>query len=193
MFGQYFTGNLHQVHVNPTAIFLCNWTTVQAIFVGSLGFWFMQPPRASQSTKRSIGSITLTDIFLEYNSWLLFRPRTENHLTTDRNMTKTMYTESRKENLQHLSDVSRTLIQNGDTSLKLDGQGKARREAARRHNSECKINLSCRNSSLGNGSRPTAQRWLACSAALRPMWHDAGQSPLRSRLTAIAAGGIWTT
>ena len=41
---------------------------------------------------------------------------------------------------------------------KLDGHGKARREAARRHNSECKINLSCRNSSRGNGSRPTAHR-----------------------------------
>jgi len=41
---------------------------------------------------------------------------------------------------------------------KLDGQGKARREAARRRNSECIINLSCRNSSRGNGSRPTAQR-----------------------------------
>jgi len=41
---------------------------------------------------------------------------------------------------------------------KLDGQGKARREAARRRNSECKINLSCRNSSRGNDSRPTAQR-----------------------------------
>ena len=43
-------------------------------------------------------------------------------------------------------------------ATKLDGQGKARREAARRRNSECKINLSCRNSSRGNGSRPTAQR-----------------------------------
>ena len=42
--------------------------------------------------------------------------------------------------------------------IQLDGQGKARREAARRRNSECKINLSCRNSSRGNGSRPTAQR-----------------------------------
>ena len=51
--------------------------------------------------------------------------------------------------------------------------------AARRRNSECKINLSCRNSSRGNGSRPTAQRWLAGSEALRPMWHAAGQSPLR--------------
>ena len=34
----------------------------------------------------------------------------------------------------------------------LDGQGKARREAARRRNSECKINLSCRNSSRSNDS-----------------------------------------
>ena len=76
---------------------------------------------------------------------------------------------------------------------KLDGQGKARREAARRRNSKCKINLSCWNSSRGNGSRPTVQRWLAGSAALRPMWHAAGQSPLRSKATAIAAGGILTT
>ena len=41
---------------------------------------------------------------------------------------------------------------------KKDGQGKARREASRRRNSECKINLSCRNSFRGNGSRPTAHR-----------------------------------
>jgi len=38
----------------------------------------------------------------------------------------------------------------------LDGQGKARREAARRRNSECKINLNSRNSSRSNGSRPAA-------------------------------------
>ena len=38
---------------------------------------------------------------------------------------------------------------------KLDGQGKARREAARRRNSEYKINLSSRHSSRSNGSRPT--------------------------------------
>jgi len=41
---------------------------------------------------------------------------------------------------------------------KLDGQGKARREAARRRNSECRINLSSRNSSRSKGSRHTAQR-----------------------------------
>jgi len=43
---------------------------------------------------------------------------------------------------------------------RLDGQGKARREAARRRNFECKINLSSPNSSRSNGSRPTltAQR-----------------------------------
>jgi len=41
----------------------------------------------------------------------------------------------------------------------LDGQGKARREAARRRNSECKINFSCPHSSRGNGSRPTAHQW----------------------------------
>ena len=38
----------------------------------------------------------------------------------------------------------------------LDGQGKARREAARRRNTECKINFNSRNSSRSNGSRPTA-------------------------------------
>jgi len=35
---------------------------------------------------------------------------------------------------------------------KLDGQGKARREAARRRNSECKINLDSRNSSHMSGN-----------------------------------------
>ena len=44
-----------------------------------------------------------------------------------------------------------------EKQTELDGQGKARREAARRRNSECKINLSCRNSSRGNGCGPTAQ------------------------------------
>ena len=39
---------------------------------------------------------------------------------------------------------------------KLDGQGKARRDPARRRNSECKINFNSRNSSRSNGSRPTA-------------------------------------
>ena len=53
----------------------------------------------------------------------------------------------------HYSVYSRPTVQ-----TKLDGQGKARREAARRRNSECKINLICRNSSRSNGSRPTAQR-----------------------------------
>ena len=53
---------------------------------------------------------------------------------------------------------------------KLEVQGKARREAARRRNSEC--------------SRPTAQR---------PMRRAAGQSPLRCRPTAIAARGISNT
>ena len=38
----------------------------------------------------------------------------------------------------------------------LDGQSKARREAARRRNFECKINLNSRNYSRSNGSRPTA-------------------------------------
>ena len=47
---------------------------------------------------------------------------------------------------------------NGNKMTKLDGLDKARREAARRRNSECKMNLSCRNSSRSNGSRPTAQR-----------------------------------
>jgi len=40
--------------------------------------------------------------------------------------------------------------------IELDGQGKALREAARRRNFECKINLNSRNSSRSNGSRPTA-------------------------------------
>jgi len=79
------------------------------------------------------------------------------------------------------------------THFILDGQGKARREAARRRNSECKINLSCPNSSRGNGSRPTAHRRLAGGAEQRPMCRAAGQSTLRSRPTAIAAGGITTT
>jgi len=51
----------------------------------------------------------------------------------------------------------------------LDGQGRARREAARRRNFECKINLNSRNYSRSNGSRPTAvQRavigWRCCAA-----------------------------
>jgi len=42
---------------------------------------------------------------------------------------------------------------------KLEVQGKARREAARRRNSESKINLSSRNSLAAMAvSRPTAQR-----------------------------------
>ena len=53
--------------------------------------------------------------------------------------------------------VVRLPLTNKENNIKLDGQGKARREAARRRNSECKINLSCRNSSRGNGSRPTTQ------------------------------------
>jgi len=39
-----------------------------------------------------------------------------------------------------------------EKKIKLDGQGKDRREAARRRNSECKMNLSCRNSSRSNDS-----------------------------------------
>ena len=38
---------------------------------------------------------------------------------------------------------------------KVEVQGKARHEAARRRNSECKINLNSRNSSRSNGSKPT--------------------------------------
>ena len=42
---------------------------------------------------------------------------------------------------------------------KLEVQGKARHEAARRRNSECKINLSSRNSPAAMAvNRPTAQR-----------------------------------
>ena len=60
---------------------------------------------------------------------------------------------------------------------KLEVQGKARHEAAGRRNSECKVNLSSRNSLAAMAvSRPTAQRdWLRC------------------RPTAIAARGISTT
>ena len=73
---------------------------------------------------------------------------------------------------------------------KLDGQGKARREAARRRNSECKMNLSCRNSSRSNGSRlQRSGDWLAarrsdqCDAL--PANHR--RADWRSRPTAIAA------
>jgi len=51
--------------------------------------------------------------------------------------------------------VALSQLINKEINSQLDGQGKARREAARRRNSECKINLSCRNSSRGNGNRPT--------------------------------------
>ena len=67
------------------------------------------------------------------------------------------------------------------THNQLDGQGKARREAARRRNPECKINLSSRNSSRSNGSRHWSLRRVA------------GQSPLRCRPTALgiaASGGL---
>ena len=49
--------------------------------------------------------------------------------------------------------------------IKLDGQGKARREAARRRNSECKINLSCRNSSRSNDSWRMSPKSTKYSAA----------------------------
>ena len=55
-------------------------------------------------------------------------------------------------------EVEKVLLLITEQQEELDGQGKTRREAARRRNSECKINLSCRNSSRGNGSRPTALR-----------------------------------
>jgi len=77
---------------------------------------------------------------------------------------------------------------------KLAVQGKARHEAARRRNSECKINLSNRNSLAAMAvSRPTAQRWLAGGAAHWSLRRAASQSPLRCRPTAIAARGISTT
>ena len=44
------------------------------------------------------------------------------------------------------------VLVDGKKQKKLDGQGRARREAARRRNSECKINLDSRNSSHMNGS-----------------------------------------
>jgi len=67
------------------------------------------------------------------------------------------------------------------TKTKLDGQGKARREAARRRNFECKINLSSPNSSRSNGSTPTAHRWLAGSVSHWSQRRTASQSPLRCR------------
>jgi len=63
---------------------------------------------------------------------------------------------------------------------KIEVQGKARHEAARRRNSECKINLSSRNSlSVMAVSRPTAQRRLAGGAAHWSLRRAASQSPLR--------------
>jgi len=50
----------------------------------------------------------------------------------------------------------RTKKNGGETPNKLDGQGRARREAAWRRNFECKINLNSPNYSRSNGSRPTA-------------------------------------
>jgi len=47
----------------------------------------------------------------------------------------------------------------------LDGQGKARREAARSRNSECKTNLSCRNSSRSNDSWRMSPKSTKYSAA----------------------------
>ena len=48
---------------------------------------------------------------------------------------------------------------------KLDGQGKARREAARRRNSKCKMNVSCRNSSRSNDSWRMSPKSTKYSAA----------------------------
>ena len=59
----------------------------------------------------------------------------------------------------HNPDISSSLLQ------KLDGQGKARREAARCRNSECKINLSCRNSSRSNDSWRMSPKSTKYSAA----------------------------
>jgi len=70
---------------------------------------------------------------------------------------------------------------NFGSQTKLEVQGKARHEAARRRNSECKINLSSRNSLAAMAvSRPTAQRLLAAGAAHRSLRRAASQSPFRS-------------
>jgi len=71
---------------------------------------------------------------------------------------------------QHFSRNKRNMTY--ECIAELDGQGKARREAARRRNPECKINLSCRNSSRGNGSRPTAQRWAGPYVQSAKFWHE---------------------
>jgi len=42
--------------------------------------------------------------------------------------------------------------------IKLDGQGKARREAARRRNSECKINFNILLAAMAVGLQPYSER-----------------------------------
>jgi len=73
---------------------------------------------------------------------------------------------------------------------KLEVQGKARHEAARRRNSECKINV-----------RKLYARYHPCLATRRlekfqgdiPLGLQRSGTPLRCRPTAIAARGISTT
>ena len=67
----------------------------------------------------------------------------------------------------------------GIKNKQLDGQGKARRKAARRRNFECKINLSSPNSSRSNGSTPTAQQWLAGSVSHWSQRHSHLTPPLQ--------------
>ena len=80
--------------------------------------------------------------------------------------------------------------------LKLDGQGKARREAARRRNSECKINFSSQNSSRSNGSRPTAVQRAVIGRRRSALVANRQRRRVRSRLnmSVINTGGgaHWT-
>ena len=64
---------------------------------------------------------------------------------------------------------------------KLDGQGKAQREAARRRNSECKINLSCRNSSRSNDSWRMSPQSAKYSAAAIGRRSDQWSSAVNTR------------
>jgi len=71
----------------------------------------------------------------------------------------------------------------------LDMQGRARRETARRRNSECKIDLSSRNSSRGNGSIGLQRSgdWLAARCSDQCAAPTANHRCAVGLLTAIVA------
>jgi len=71
----------------------------------------------------------------------------------------------------------------------LDMQGRARRETARRRNSECKIDLSSRNSSRGNGSIGLQRSgdWLAARCSDQCAAPMANHRCAAGLLTVIAA------